>query len=152
GGVRKVDRQGVAGWAEVDKPGPVDVVVGPQAHRAYLKTRLTRSVPKPIRITAPPMKARPTIAIAELVRTRDTSPLLARPMKMMPSTASRMGAILLAKKARMPVVSISLAGAARWSCVHATWSTVSASSCKIILFRPPRYGGPAKPRRGYSLS
>src|SRR5262249_29870730 len=27
-GVRQLDRQRVTGWAEVDKPGPVDVVVG----------------------------------------------------------------------------------------------------------------------------
>ena len=47
------------------------------------------------------------IAIAELVRTLDTSPLLARPMKITPSTASRIGAILLAKNEISPLVLMS---------------------------------------------
>ena len=46
------------------------------------------------------------MAIAELVSTFEISPRLARPMKMTPSTASRIGAILLAKKPTTPSVSM----------------------------------------------
>src|ERR1041384_2196890 len=56
-------------------------------------------------VAAPAMKARPTMAMAELVSTFEISPRLARPMKMTPRTASRMGAILLAKKVTTPSVS-----------------------------------------------
>ena len=31
--VRELDREGVAGWSEVDQPGPIDVVVRAQPHR-----------------------------------------------------------------------------------------------------------------------
>src|ERR1051326_5809627 len=50
------------------------------------------------------MKARPITAMAELVRTLEISPLPARQMKITPSTASRIGAILLAKNETMPSV------------------------------------------------
>src|SRR5215468_4379107 len=69
------------------------------------------------------MKARPITAMAELVRTLEISPLPARPMKITPSTASRIGAILLAKKETLPWVLMSLGGrvgpglgAATWAC------------------------------------
>src|SRR5215475_4126120 len=67
------------------------------------------------------MNARPITAIAELVSTFEISPLPARPMKITPSTASRIGAILLAKNETMPWVLISLGagvgvGAAIWAC------------------------------------
>ena len=59
------------------------------------------------------MNASPTIAIAELVSTLEISPRLARPMKMTPSTASRIGAMLPAKNPTTPSVSMPLgAGAA----------------------------------------
>jgi hypothetical protein len=63
------------------------------------------------------MNASPTIAIAELVSTLEISPRLARPMKMTPRTASRMGAMLLAKKDTTPSVSMPLgSGAASVPC------------------------------------
>src|SRR5687768_13102014 len=94
-GVRELYRQGVAGRPEVHQPGTVDVVVCPQPHRAYLNIRLMSDSPTKNSVAAPAMNASPMIAIAELVRTRDTSPLLARAMKNAPRTASSTGATLL---------------------------------------------------------
>jgi hypothetical protein len=92
------------------------------------------------------MKASPMIAIAELVSTFDTSPRLARPMKMMPSTASRIGAILLAKNEISPSVLISFGPGVGASLPVTTASTSPAcvecntawpSSMKIMCC-PPR--------------
>src|SRR6201994_3963244 len=83
------------------------------------------------------MNARPTMAIAELVRTLDTSPRLARPMKITPSTASRMGAMFLAKKETTPVVFTPVGAAcASVPC----WSAVMAgvASSVAIIDKPPR--------------
>src|SRR3954447_13642074 len=84
------------------------------------------------------MNARPTIAIAELVSTLEISPRLARPMKITPSTARRIGAILLAKKVTMPWVLMPFGcwGAARVPCCN-TDTTCVASSVAIIG-KPPR--------------
>ena len=85
------------------------------------------------------------MAIAELVSTLEISPRLARPMKMTPSTASRIGAILLAKKVRMSLVAMPPLGSsgAAWiasaimprvgvAWFHAAWT----SSMAIIRYLP----------------
>src|SRR2546429_7029273 len=71
------------------------------------------------------MNASPIMAIAELVSTFDTSPLLARPMKITPSTASRIGATLLAKNEISPSVLISLGAGVGASLPVTTTSTRS---------------------------
>src|SRR5689334_21578583 len=97
------------------------------------------------------------IAIAELVRTRDTSPLLARPMKITPSTASRIGTILVVKKFRMPSVLIvfgsgvgvgarAIASTARVAEPHNAWPI------SINIIRPPRRRDGRGARRALSLA
>ena len=76
------------------------------------------------------------MAIAELVSTFEISPRLARPMKMMPSTASRIGAMLLAKKVTTPSVLIPLgSGAARVPCCRTV--ATCATNYVAIIGKPP---------------
>src|SRR3954470_20690222 len=83
------------------------------------------------------MNARPTMAIAELVSTLETSPRLARPMKMTPSTASRMGAMFLAKKETTPWVLMPVGvAAASVPCWNAAKACVASSVA--IIDKPPR--------------
>ncbi len=106
------------------------------------KTSFTRLLPKKKTRPAPAMNASPMIAMADDVRTRDISPLPARDMKMTPSTASRMGAILVARNSTTPFVSICGVGSTASSVgTVATAASLAAevncAKSAMIMFEPP---------------